>query len=191
MVFRAENGDEDVGQIFVEMLERDLRKIHKEFDFAKKMIFTRENREVFEKAENCWICGRSLRKEGVIDRVRDHCHFTGKYRGAAHRSCNLQFRKPKFTPVIFHNLANYDSHLFIKNRGKKRECECNELCNERCDESDKQCEKHCECNERCDIKCIPNNEEKYISFSKEIEVGSYTNKEGIKACQDQARDSFH
>ena len=40
MVFRAENGDEDVGQIFVEMLEKDLRKIHKEFDFAKKMIFT-------------------------------------------------------------------------------------------------------------------------------------------------------
>ena len=156
VVFRAENGDEDVGQLFVEMLERDLRKIHKEFDFAKKMIFTRENRKEFEKAENCWICGLSLRKEGG---VRDHCHFTGKYRGAAHRSCNLQFRKPKFTPVIFHNLANYDSHLFIKNLGKKRDC-------------NEPSEKH------CDIKCIPNNEEKYISFSKEIEVGSYMNREG-------------
>ena len=112
------------------------------------MIFTRENREEFEKAENCSICGRSLRKEGgVVDGVRDHCHFTGKYRGAAHRSCNLQFRKPKFTPVIFHNLANYDSHLFIKNLGKKREC--NERCNEH---SDKHCDK------LCDIKCIPNNE---------------------------------
>ena len=102
VVFRAENGDEDVGQIFVEMLERDLRKIHKEFDFAKKMIFKRENRKEFEKAENCWICGLSLKKDGVVDGVREHCHFTGKYRGAAHRSCNLQSRKPKFTTVIFH-----------------------------------------------------------------------------------------
>ena len=66
MVFRAENGDEDVSQIFVEMLEKDLRKIHKEFDFAKKMIFTWENGKEFEKAENCWICGLSLKKEGGV-----------------------------------------------------------------------------------------------------------------------------
>ena len=51
VVFRAESEDEDIGQIFVETLERHLRKIHEEFDFAKKMIFTKENRMVFEKSE--------------------------------------------------------------------------------------------------------------------------------------------
>ena len=68
-----------------------------------------------------------------------------------YKLCNLQFKKPKFTPVIFHNLANYDCHLFIKNLRKSG---------------------------HCIIKCIPNNEEKYNSFRKEIEVGCYTNKEG-------------
>ena len=72
--------------------------------------------------------------------VRDHCHFTGKYRGPAHNECNRQFRKPKFTPIFFHNLSGYDPHLFIKNLGKTQG----------------------------NIKCIPNNEERYISFSKNI-----------------------
>ena len=78
-------------------------------------------------------------------KVRDHCHFTGKYRGAAHSSCNLKHKKPKFTPVVFHNLAGYDSHLFIKNLGKTEG----------------------------NITCIPNTDEKYISFSKVIETDSY------------------
>ena len=78
------------------------------------------------------------------------CYFTGKYHGAAHKKCNLQFKKPKFTPVVFHNLSGYDSHLFIKNLGKSEG----------------------------NIKCIPNNEEKYISFSKDIIVDSFINKEG-------------
>ena len=84
-------------------------------------------------------------------KVRDHCHFTAKYRGAAHKICNLQFKKPKFTPVIFHNLSGYDAHLFVKNLGKSEG----------------------------NIKCIPKNEEKYISFSKDIIVGEYE-KDGTK-----------
>ena len=48
---------------------------------------------------------KEKKKEGII----------GKYRGAAHNKCNLQFKKPKFTPVIFHNLSGYDAHLFVKN----------------------------------------------------------------------------
>ena len=81
--------------------------------------------------------------------VRDHCHFTGKYRGPAHNECNRQFRKPKFTPIFFHNLSGYDSHLFIKNLGKTQG----------------------------KIRCIPNKEERYISFSKNIKVYNYTDKE--------------
>ena len=47
-------------------------------------------------------------------KVRDHCHYTGKYRGAAHRNCNLQYKIPSYIPVEFHNLAGYDAHLFIR-----------------------------------------------------------------------------
>ena len=47
-------------------------------------------------------------------KVRDHCHYTGKYRGAAHSSCNLRYRIPNYIPVVFHSLAGYDAHLFIR-----------------------------------------------------------------------------
>ena len=58
------------------------------------------------------------KKTGKILKVRHHCHFTGKYRGAAHNDCNLKCCKPLFIPVLFHNLQGYDAHLFIKQLAK-------------------------------------------------------------------------
>ena len=150
VLFRARSKDEDISAIFVEMFERDIKRIQEKFDFSKKMIFSFKDKDDFEKAEICWICQKEFGEREK--KVRDHCHFTGKYRGAAHVKCNLQFKKPKFTPVIFHNLSGYDAHLFVKNLGKSEG----------------------------NIKCIPNNEEKYISFSKDIVVGEYVNKKGEK-----------
>ena len=143
VLFRAESEDEDISAIFVEMLERDIKRIQEKFDFSKKMIFSPKDKDDFEKAEICWICQKEFGEREK--KVRDHCHFTGKYRGAAHVKCNLQFKKTKFTPVIFHNLSGYDAHLFVKNLGRTEG----------------------------NIKCIPNNAEKYISFSKDIVVGEY------------------
>ena len=77
------------------------------------MIFGEEEKKKFESAKTCWICEWPFENSGE-KKVRDHCHFSGKFRGAAHNSCNLLFRKPKFTPVFFHNLTGYDSHLFVK-----------------------------------------------------------------------------
>ena len=94
----------------------------------------------FDKAETCHIC----KKELLTDKVRDHCHFTGQYRDAAHNSCNLQCRKPMILPVIFHNLQGYDAHLFIK--------QLSTIPGE--------------------LNCIPSTEEKYISFSKKIRLMS-------------------
>ena len=145
LVYRAKNTDEDVAQIFVNQLEMDICKIFKVFDCHKKMIFTRKDKEEFNKSTNCWICNGLLGE----DRVRDHCHFTGKFRGAAHNICNLKFKKPKFTPVFFHNLSGYNSHLFVTKLGKSEG----------------------------DITCIPSNEEKYISFSKLIQIGTYLDKD--------------
>ena len=125
-------------QKFVEWLEEDIIEIANipEVD----MIFGKEEAARFNEETKCWICKGELND----DKVRDHCHFTGRYRGAAHNSCNLKYKKPNFTPVMFHNLSGYDSHLFIKNLGFTAG----------------------------NIDCIPNNEEKYISFTKNIEVGT-------------------
>ena len=161
VTYTASTENEDVAQIFVNMLEEDVKSIYKRFGKPKKMLFGAKEREEFDEATECWICHGEL----GLDRVRDHCHLTGKYRGAAHNKCNLQYRRPKFIPVVFHNLSGYDSHLFIKNLGVTEG----------------------------NINCIPNNEEKYISFSKDIVVGEYTNKNGkVIAVKQQLRfiDSY-
>ena len=105
-------------QKFVEWLEEDIKIIAN--ILAKKMIFGEKEKEQYEKETECWICKEEFddtadkngyKKNG---KVRDHCHYTGRYRGAAHNSCNLKYRKPNFIPVVIHNLSGYDSHLFIK-----------------------------------------------------------------------------
>ena len=138
--------DADAMDVFIKWLEEDVKAIANIEE--KEIIFTEEDRKQFNKASDCWICGEYLGN----DRVRDHCHFTGRYRGPAHNSCNLKYRKPKSISVFFHNLSGYDSHLFIKKLGSPDKNE--------------------------NIDCIPNNEEKYISFSKTIVTGQYTNKKG-------------
>ena len=48
------------------------------------------------------------------DKAKDYCYFTGKYRGAAHSTCNLKYKIPKNIPVIFHNGSTYDYHFIIR-----------------------------------------------------------------------------
>ena len=139
---------EDAIEKFIEWLEKDVKDI---CNIRKKnMIFGEKEADDFNNATDCWIC----RGELGPDKVRDHCHLTGRYRGAAHNRCNLKYRRLTFTPVVIHNLTNYDAHLFVKHLGYDDE----------------------------DISCIANNDEKYISFSKQITVGTYKknviNKEG-------------
>ena len=138
--------DPDVIDVFIKWLEDDVKFLANIKE--KKMVFTKEDEKQFNMASDCWICGEELGN----DRVRDHCHYTGCYRGAAHNSCNLKYRKPESVPVFFHNLTGYDSHLFIKKLGSS--------------------------NKKETIECIPNNEEKYITFTKTIITGQYTNKKG-------------
>ena len=72
--------------------------------------------DLFQKSNNCWICKRLIDTDE--DKVRDHFHGTGKFRGAAHKSCNLNFKLTKKVPVIFHNLRGYDSHLIFSELDK-------------------------------------------------------------------------
>ena len=64
----------------------------------------------------CWIFNKLF--DVSDNKVKDHYHVTGKYRGAAHWSCNVNFKMTKKVPVIFHNSEGYDSHLIFKEMSK-------------------------------------------------------------------------
>ena len=126
--------------------------------FNKQLKMTDDDELSFKLEDKCHICGEKYTGKNV--RVRDHCHITGKYRGSAHRECNLKLRidpdKLKI-PVIFHNLRGYDSHFIMQEIGAI-------------------VKKHTYKNNRgidveMNINAIPNNMEKYMAFM----VGNHLN----------------
>ena len=126
----------DAAEHFLRALQEEERKIKGVLANPKAMRMTRIDWETHKTATTCHVCDKPLKG----DSVRDHCHITGKYRGAAHSACNLKLRlDPKTTtiPVVFHNLRGYDSHLLMQAISKVEGR----------------------------VSCIPNNTEKYISFS--------------------------
>ena len=86
------------------------------------------------------------------DKVRDHCHYTGLYRGPVHSLCNLRYKISSYIPIVFHKLSGYDVHLFIRELGAHTS----------------------------DMEVIVKNKEDYISFSIEVPVDSYIVKNGEK-----------
>ncbi len=135
------------------------------------MKLTDEEERQFKAAENCYLCNQKLN----YDAVRDHCHLTGAYRGAAHNDCNLklQFRSDKrnqsfFIPVIFHNLKGYDSHFIIKGYSGNEEEE--------------------------KVSCIPNNMERYMSVTigqlRFIDSLQFTNASLDKLASALGKDEF-
>ena len=131
-MYRGKNADlKFIRSIFKEYgYCRDLVKKH----FNKNLIMSAEQNEEFERSNICWICSKLINFD---EKVRDHCHITGKYRGAAHWSCNINLKISKNLTVIFHNLKGYDSHLIFKELSKFD----------------------------CKISVIPNGLEKYMSFT--------------------------
>ena len=117
---------EDMGKSFVETLTEDLRPIYEILKTPKPIIMSKSEKNRHEKTESCYACGvefgttrvnEKTKKEEKVIKCADHCHITGKYRGAACDKCNLRMRVPKFVPVLFHNLESYDAHLFVKSLG--------------------------------------------------------------------------
>ena len=78
--------------------------------FDKKLIMSEEE-EQFQSSNTCWIWEKLIDNDD--EKVRGHCHLTGKFRGAVHQSCNINLQLTKKVPVIFHNLRAYDSHLIF------------------------------------------------------------------------------
>ena len=73
---------------------------------------TEEDEEDFDNNNICRFCEKEL----LSDKVRDHCHLTGKYRGPAHNTCsiNVKQKDSNFIPFAFHNFSKYDCHMFFK-----------------------------------------------------------------------------
>ena len=75
-----------------------------------------EEEHLFQQSNSCWICKKLIANDE--EKVRDHCHITGRFRGAAHRNCDINSQLTKKVPVIFHNLRGYNSHLIFNELGK-------------------------------------------------------------------------
>ena len=93
----------------------------------------------YYKQKICYICKKEFDKKNY--KVRDHCHYTGKYRGAAYNICNLRYKILKEIPVVFHNGSTYDYHFIIKELVKEFDG---------------------------NFECLGENTEKYITFSAPI-----------------------
>ena len=108
----------------------------------KKMIsLTKKEEKHHNKQKVCYICKKEFDADDndkKHDKVKGRCHYTGKYRGAAHNICNLRYRILKEIPVVFHNGSTYDYHFIIKELVKEFER---------------------------DFECLGENTEKYITFS--------------------------
>ena len=84
--------------------------------FIKNLIMSEEEEHLFQQSNSCWICKKLI--DNDEEKVRDHCHGTGKFRGAAHWNCNINFQLTKKVPVIFQNLKGYDNHLIFNELDK-------------------------------------------------------------------------
>ena len=106
----------------------------------KDIIVTEKDEEDYRKYKICRFCEKNIES----DKVRDHCHLTGNYRGPAHSKCNIKViqHRSTFMPFIFHNFSNFDCHLFFKNLVNKK-------------------------NGKVNFKFIPKTNEEYISVKYE------------------------
>ena len=128
---------EDCMDKFVEKMNEVREDVIKKMKEVKEIIMTEDDKTDFDTATKCFVCGKGF-QEGD-KKVRDHCHFTGKYRGCAHDDCNLAFSMRYYKiPVFLHNLKHYDAHLIIN--------------------------KAHELSKNAKIDCIAQNCEKFITF---------------------------
>ena len=144
-VIYVKQGDEDVDKVFVEKLEDLTKSIYERFKVSVPMVFDEEARRLHESQNECYACNTPFNG----DKVRDHCHYTGKYRGALHSKCNLKLRRSRTIPVLFHNRGGYDRNLFVKRLADTPG----------------------------NVNCISRKEDKYITFNKSVLVDTVVRKD--------------
>ena len=108
------------------------------FKNSKKDIIMTEDEKDYRDNNICRFCEKNIKS----DKVRDHCHLTGRYRAPTHSICNINVKQKdnNFIPFIFHNFSNYDCHMFFKMLVDKK-------------------------NDKVKIEVIPKTNEEYISVT--------------------------
>ena len=140
-------GKDCIGK-FCDYIRQEAHRLYHMFPEKPMDPLTQDQWNRYKEATKCHICYKPFDSKKF--KVRDHCHYTGRYRGPTHRNCNLRYRNPSYIPIAFHNLSGYDVHLFIKQLGAKSK----------------------------DIGVITKNKEDYIAFSVDIVVDRYVDKNG-------------
>ena len=138
----------DCPEKFCNYIRQETHRLYHMFPEKPMDPLTPKQWKKYKRSTICHICFKPFNSKEP--KVRDHCHYTGCYRGPTHLLCNLRYRTPSYIPVIFRNLSGYDAHLFIKELGK---------------------------NSR-DMEVIAKNKEDYVSFSVDVAVDKYVDKEG-------------
>ena len=115
VTYVSQGENDQVDRVFVEKLEEVTKKIYETFQEPRPMIFDEAAKRLHESQDECYACGEKFKDDDInLRKVRDHCHYTGKYRGALHSKCNLTLKRTRTIPVFFHNLTGYDCYLFVK-----------------------------------------------------------------------------
>ena len=140
--------EKDCVEKFCDYIKQEAHRLYHMFPEKPMDSLTKKQWKRYEKESRCHICFEPFNSKDP--KVRDHCHYTGHYRGPAHSLCNLRYQIPSYIPVMFHNLSSYDTHLLIKELGKHSN----------------------------DIGVIAKNKEDYITFSVDVEVNKYIDKNG-------------
>ena len=142
---------------FVEYIEEEVKRLYETFPRHPMIELTDALQREHKAAEKCHICLKEF-NDPKNKKVRDHCHHTSLYGGAAHNNCNLKYRIPDYIPIVFHNLSGCDAHLFIKELGRKFN--------------------------KNDIGFIAENKEKYTSFyiKMNVKLAGVRNKDGTEVC---------
>ena len=138
----------DCIETFCNYIKGEARRLYHMFPELPMDPLTKKQWKKYKQSTKCHICYKPFTLRDP--KVRDHCHYTGLYRGPAHSLCNLRYKIPSYILVMFHNLSGYDAHLFIRELGAHAS----------------------------DMEVIAKNKEDYISFSIKVPVDSYIDKNG-------------
>ena len=102
-------------ETFCNYIKKEAHRLYHMFPEKPMDPLTKKQWKKYMRSTKCHFCYKPFTQTNL--KVRDHCHYTGLYRGPAHSLCNLRYKISSYIPVVFHNLSGYDTHLFIRELG--------------------------------------------------------------------------
>ena len=100
-----------------------IRKDMKRKQQHHEIVLTEDEKILHQNAEECHLCRRSFntnkksKHDHNFKKVKDHCYYTGKYKGAALNLCSSKYDEQRTVSIFLHNGSNYHFHLIISSKG--------------------------------------------------------------------------